>query len=102
MTALLFVLVPLVAGIAIGAGTMLVFINQRKVPLDQWTDRFKIDADDLAHGDNATPIGIVDDGFQTPSRFAEVTMFKHDQHERVAIAQHVVAALNCHRGELDL
>jgi len=37
MTNLIMIAIPFIAGIAIGGGLVMMFINQRKIPLDQWT-----------------------------------------------------------------
>lgn len=97
MTNLIIVTVALVAGLAIGGGVVLMWINQRKIPLDPYTDRYKIDDDDLV-GNDKNPIGILDHEFANPLHICEITMEDFDQNERVQTAQWVADALNRHRG----
>lgn len=96
MTNLIIVSVALVAGLVIGGGVVLMWINQRKIPLDKWTERFKIDKDDLV-GDGKS-IGILDCNFGRPVQICQITMKDYDQNERVSTAQWVEDALNRHRG----
>lgn len=102
MTYLLLMGIPFVAGLAFGAGGMMIALNQRKIKLDPVTNRFALDADDLSSGDNSIPIGIVDQAYHQPQRFAEVGMLKQDQHDRILVANHVVNALNSYPASLDL
>ena len=96
MTVLLTHGIALIAGLTIGGGIVMMWINQRKIPLDPYTDRYKIDEDDLA-GDGR-PIGILDHEFANPVRICEITMEDYDQNERVKAAKWVEDALNRHRG----
>jgi hypothetical protein len=88
--------VAFIAGLTIGGGCVMMFINQRKIPLDKWTESFKVNKDDLASGEKL-PIRIVDTEYGD-NVICEVTMLEYDQNERVNTAQWVEDALNRHRG----
>ena len=92
MTNLLIVGIPFIAGIAIGAGFMLIAVNKRLIRLDPVRDQFTLDEQDLKDGDNSIKIGITDRWFG--GRVAEVTLLKEDQNERVGLARWMVDALN--------
>ena len=98
MTNLIIIGISFFAGLAIGGGTVMMWINQRKIPLDKWTDSFRINEDDLASGETCkVPIRIMDVE-HGDNAICEVTMIEHDQHERAATARWVEEALNRHRG----
>lgn len=98
MTNLIMIGISFVAGLAIGGGAVMMWINQRKVPLDKWTDRYKVNADALANADTRVPIGILDTACDPPFQVCQVTMFTEEQHERVGFSQWVEEALNSYRG----
>ena len=94
MTNLIIIGVSLVAGLVIGGGIVLMWINQRKIPLDPYTDRYRINENDLAYG---TTIGILDAECANVE-ICQVTMLEYEKDERVRTAQWVQDALNRHRG----
>ncbi len=98
MTNLIMIGISFVAGLAIGGGAVMMWINQRKIPLDKWTEKYKVNEDDLAAGDRHVPIGILDTDCVPPYQVCQVTMFSEEQHERVGFSQWVEEALNSHRG----
>ena len=98
MTNLIMVGISFVAGFAIGSGAVMMWINQHKIPLDKWTERFEVDEQDLAAVDGQTPIGIIDTVCSPPIQVCQVTMFSEDQRERAGFSRWVEDALNSHRG----
>ena len=97
MTTLVMMGISFVAGLTIGGGAVMMSINQRKIPLDKWTNRFKVNADALSTADTQVPIGILDTACDPPYQVCQITMFSEEQGERSGFAHWVEEALNGHR-----
>ncbi len=97
MTIVFAVGIAFIAGLTIGGGAVMIWINQRKIPLDKWTNRFKINGNDLLAPSSAAPIGILDAECDDVE-VCQITLWDSTDNERVGTAQWVAAALNRHRG----
>lgn len=98
MTNLILIAVPFIGGLAIGGGGVMMWINQRKIPLDKWTESFHVSEDDLVgQDDNPRPIAILDTEYGN-AMVCQVMQLDQEPNERVQQARWIENALNRHRG----